>query len=300
MLGLYTAYVGKVIAFVRLQFSSRADVGIVVATCNESSDNREALRLYQERLEISGYSVELVRYCKCGTGSECNVLLENIGREGHTFLWHVSHNYHRLHELTLFVNGGFKSKAYGVSAMENIVSMLSEGRAKQQLRSMYIDQLKHSSGDISKLGEKSHVLHRFNCSSVRSYCSSQENLCTISDLPCKAQQKCACVPQKECRWIGTTSANPRFDEGRLAPATEDFNQTHSFFSWACARFGILPEQIIACGYSWGAIFAVGKSRLQRLSLQKYDQILKEYDLQGVNGGIMGHYMKRLYRSLYLC
>lgn len=95
------------------------ELDIVMAQCLE--DPHIAERLVQ-RFRAHGCGVTVHVYCKCGdtnagqpllwsTGEPlCNATLPNVGREGHSYLHHVTSRHATLAAYTLFLNGGISSK----------------------------------------------------------------------------------------------------------------------------------------------------------------------------------------------
>ena len=55
-----------------------------------------------------------------------------------------------------------------------------------------------------------------------------------------------------------------------------------------------------CGASRSGIFAVGASRVRAYPVSVYESLVDEYANYGTNGGIVSHYVERLYRGLFFC
>jgi hypothetical protein len=280
----------------------QADVGIVVSYCNEADDTVEFMESCVRNItRETELTVDIKYYCKCSAHSFCDVYLPNIGREGQTFVWHILNMHDSLNLVTVFVNGGFLSKPQkmGTSALRKIADELAQTYSTVGLKDKLSDFF--SDGGKSSLDESQfHYTAPVNCSVVEEHCSVDANRCTLADLPCEGESRCACSPQSNCSWTGSTKNNPVILNGHLEPAVNEEGGTHSMFTWACEKLGIMPARIIGCGYEWSATFAVGRNRLQRLPLGAFAELLREYDSHGANGGVVVHYMERLWRSMYLC
>lgn len=273
----------------------RADISVVVSYCDESEDTMSHLEAYANDTRVTGLDVEVIYYCKCAIHDFCSFHLPNIGREGHTYLWHISHSHDS--NVTVFINGGFMSKSSAQASVQKIFSELIHNslQIKNNGLNFYCDEQKTSWDDNPSLYARSD-----NCSTVHEYCSLESNRCSISDLPCSGESVCGCVEQANCSWIGATKENPVILGGHLISALNEQGEKHSMFSWSCEKLGICPSTIIQCGYSWSAVFAVGRSRLRRLPRHTRLQLLREFDNYAANGGVVVHYLERLWRSVFLC
>lgn len=233
--------------------------------------------------------VEVSYYCKCLLHDFCSLHLPNVGREGHSYLWYVAHNYDSLASTTVFINGGFESKPHAKFAVHKIFNVLISDSAdvRKKGEMFYCDERETSWTDTATI-----FMQTQNCSVVEEYCGVDTNRCSISDLPCFGQSKCGCSPQVNCSWVGSTREKLVITGGQLESALNNVGEAHSIFSWSCDKLGISPETIEQCGYSWSAVFAVGRSRLHRLPEGLYLQLIEEFDLFGANGGVVVHYLER--------
>lgn len=296
----------KIVEFGRLNPIKRSikDVELVVSYCNEE-DTVGVLERHITELQTKGVRADITYYCKCEAKSFCDTFLPNIGREGQTFMWHVFYNYDSLYPTTVFINGGFLSKTHTSYAVEKIFNNIGQVESVQEMPGLqrthdfYVDEHVYYNGSIFSRARSSHTT-KVNCMEVNEYCSADENLCSVSDLPCVDGSRCGCQPQSNCSWTGLTQANLKYQNGHLEPLWDDYGREHSFFTWACKRLNILPATIVQCGYSWGAVFAVSRNRLHRLSSDDYHNILLDYNVSGGTGGVLVHYMERLYRTVYFC
>ena len=75
---------------------------------------------------------------------------------------------------------------------------------------------------------------------------------------------------------------------------------HSLYTWACSRFNLSASLMHQCGASRSGVFAVGASRIRAHPKSAYESLFVEYEKYGKNGGIVGHYAERMYRSLFFC
>ena len=313
-----TTYAGPVIFLVALAalvrtfshgsvlFTTRAHVGVVVSFCREPLESIASLRSLTVKLEAAGLKVDTLYYCKCVSRPWCTMMIPNIGREGQTFLWHVFQTYKTLHHVTIFVNGGFLSKPHTTAALTDMVDhllknpILQSRQPRINLATTLLDDF-YSDGGAFTWEKPNQVVGTVkNCSVVSEFCAVQANLCDIADLPCVGTERCGCTAQRTCNWVGASKENPTTAGGALQPALSDGDAPHSIYSWACDILGISPNKIRECGYTWGATFAVGRNRLKRLPASDYEKLLVEFEKYGTNGGIMVHYMERLWRSIYLC
>jgi len=93
--------------------------GVVVSICQEPQEMFLALKTLMRELDnchgFTGYI-----YCKCGPWYRCDLTLPNVGREGNTFVTHVSKSYGTLDDVVWFVNGGFMSKEHATKAFSKI------------------------------------------------------------------------------------------------------------------------------------------------------------------------------------
>ena len=275
----------------------QTDVAVIVSCCNEPKDAFAAIERNVDEIRAIGLVVKVSYYCKCSVRDLCTFHLPNVGRESHSYLWHIAHTYDSLASTTVFINAGFESKSHARAAARKIFSELMDnsGRVKTEGHDFYSDQHK-----MSWVNNRLSITLAANCSIVQDHCSLISNWCNISDLPCSQESKCACDKQTNCSWVGLTRENPNTLNGYLEPALNKEGEEHSMFTWSCDKLGVHPLTIQQCGYSWSAVFAAGRNRLRRLPKHVYLQLLREFDLYGANGGIAGHYLERLWCTMYLC
>ena len=281
-------------------------IDIVVSICNETDDTFSFLRGNADKLQRF-YDVTLVFYCKCMPRDQCISYLPNIGRESHTFLWHTVARYHNLSDVTIFVNGGLLSKNHVSQGLKKIVDDLlnfEQTRALVDLRSIYADQY-FASWNPGLLPKHREDFDLHGClSAVSEFCESSAS-CNIGDF-WFCEQQCGCDSPKECRWAGLSTENRAFSDVYLPQAVDvivgGLNETlvHNIYSWACSRFYLTPYAIDHCGYTHGAVFAVGSLRLRTYSKSTFTKVVNEFALYGPTGGLAGHYMERLYRSVFHC
>ena len=282
-------------------------IDIVVSLCNETKDT--LLFLEERRSTLSKfYIVSVIYYCKCGHRDECNFILPNLGRESHTFFWHLESRYHKLSDLTVFLNGGIMSKSHVKEGLDQIVDELSKFERSEyyfrkyvNFRSAYIDRML-TSWNTTLESEFKESVSVYPCvAEVPRFCESSAR-CNIDDFSF-CEERCGCDRPKACRWAGLSDGNNAFSNVTL-PRASDFERgvslVHNIYSWACARFQLSPDTIDRCGYTYGAVFAVGSLRLKEYPRSVYSKLVSEYARYGPTGGVAGHYMERLYRSVFHC
>jgi hypothetical protein len=72
------------------------------------------------------------------------------------------------------------------------------------------------------------------------------------------------------------------------------------YTWACSRLGVDAKILHQCGASQSGVFVVGSERLRSYPKLVYDSLVEEYEAYSTTGGLMGHYMERMYRSMFYC
>lgn len=313
-------------------FKNNATLEMVVAACNEpearfdelrqltsSTDMRKALR----KRNMGAVTMRI--YCKCAANVWCDAQLENTGREGHTYLTHIARNYDDLATITIFVNGGpgagstaTRKRSMLNAVMRAVVSALAS-QSTPALEYLWAD------GKIFRHLPSAQSQHAWaatdhSCSSSAARrCASRIRCKTFARRrPLKAlclRGDCECDAPEECRWIGGTKANLAFashvhklpknasnvDAGLLStprahlpPATPP-----DFVHWACLHFAVDFETFRRCGYRSMATFAVGSARVRMLSHQVYKSAERELASHGITGGLAGHYLERLWRSIFV-
>jgi len=81
---------------------SNISMEIIVSACNDTktvSEIKHMLKPYKD--------AKLVVYEKCGSTDYDNIPLDNVGREQHTFAYHVSKNYDSLSDKVICTAGNF-------------------------------------------------------------------------------------------------------------------------------------------------------------------------------------------------
>ena len=126
---------------------------------------------------------------------------------------------------------------------------------------------------------------------LSSYCGSVEarRACARSPtlLPCGAPAPCACdvPPPETCRW----------KRRRLEPASPP-----SLAAWGCAHWGVAPQTAAACGWQAYGSFAVGRRLVEAWPVATLSGARRQLERAGRHGGMAGHFMERLWRSVFLC
>ena len=73
----------------------------------------------------------------------------------------------------------------------------------------------------------------------------------------------------------------------------------SFYQWACSRLHVTPNTINTCGFANFGVLAVGVDRLRLYNRSFYEALCDEFALYGSTGAVMGHFMERLWRSMFV-
>ena len=289
--------------------SARASLAFVVSQCQEPLATVELINKISLELHRY-YETSVIFVCKCGMRYHCSYSLPNVGRDTHTFVNHIVQTYSELHDITVFLNGGFMAKHHTLLALKRISWALKRNVfSGEQARQIYIDRDVLSTVFYEKnfAGQS-----RTTCAhTVSEYCDFQSMEVTLRSkqgkrrctqtFPCVSGQECPCDVQVNCSWQGSSSQN----WGQMNPTLDPTSPSsgvhgESFYAWACSRLNLIPNMLHECGASWGSVFAVGADRINALPIMLYSNLHNEYKLYGANGGIMGHYMERSFRALFFC
>ena len=290
----------------------KTTLGLVVSVCKEPRDAIQEIESFIVRLKNSGFDVRRHIYCKCGPWrAACDRNVSNLGREGETFMRHIAENYHALDDVIWFVNGGFLSKKHTRKAVARHMRVFTSrallGRfhgERNEAQTVYLDDWITSFESVEVHKEmKNQDLAQSCLEDVSKHCLSKFR-CEYK-LPCADNQACACEVQRDCRWIGATKSNywntSLAGDRLLVPVSDmSFPYGHSLYTWACSRFNVGASLLHRCGASRSGVFAVGASRIRAHPKSVYQLLVAEYETYGVNGGIVGHYIERIYRSLFFC
>lgn len=286
-------------------------IGIVVSWCNEPNEAHATLRAYENELRQL-FSVNVWHYCKCSSREECVETLPNVGREGHTFLHHVASRYNSssLDDLTVFVNGGFLAKNYTRDALRRVFMRLeslkrSRWTSDSVLTNVFADQ------EILVWDEPDKVAERESLSrcmqSVAQLCADDSAHRCRHKFSCAEGQTCGCDAHTLCAWSGSTTENRNGATTTLPPTSVRAKENlginvanNNMYTWTCSRTSIDPSTIHSCGTTYGAVFAVGKARIRARDADFYLELKNELETYGVTGGMMSHYIERLYRTLFYC
>ena len=286
-------------------------IGIVVSWCNEPNEAYAELRAYENELRQL-FSVNVWHYCKCSSRDECVETLPNVGREGHTFLHHVASRYNSslLDDLTVFVNGGFLAKAYTRVALRRVFVRLGNLKRSRWtsdfiLANVFADQ------EILVWDEPDEVAEQESLSrcmqSVAQFCADGSAHRCRHKFSCAEGQTCGCDAHTSCAWSGSTMENRNDALTTLPPTSVRVKDNlglnlanNNMYTWTCSRTSIDPLTIHSCGTTYGAVFAVGEARIRARDVDFYLELKKELETYGVTGGMMVHYMERLYRTLFYC
>jgi len=278
-------------------------VGMVVSVCKEPQETLFVLRGLIRELRDNGFEARHYIYCKCGPWYACDQTVHNVGREGHTFMMHIFQRYSELDDVVWFVNGGFLSKLHAKATFYDIRRSLTSLRFQRHLANRtYIDDSIKSFKRLSHIEKNMAAATKVSCLAIaQEHCESVYK-CEYT-LPCVSDEACACSIQRQCQWIGATKENYNATVSSalaVPPPDGDAPRGHSMYTWACSRLHLNARLLHRCGASRSGVFAVGSERIRAYPKYMYESLAKEYDAYSTSGGLMGHYMERLYRSLFFC
>lgn len=289
-----------------------ATLELVVAACNEPAERMDELRAMVRDLNATrrAWTATMLVYCKCATHAYCDAYLENVGKEAHTYLEHITRRYDSLAGVTVFVNPG-----------SGRLSRTFNERYKAQLFARLIQQTKAAIADgvmtdafFADGKQTNPAAAAVSFAAVRgadddveaaAMCRENANQsCPLRmTLPCR--RHCGCGDPGECRWSGSTAANaiaqratelrpgPRI--GVLPPA-----RPPAFVQWTYQHTAVPPGVWLQCGGACCGLFAVGAARVRARRLGFYSLLSRELVAAGASGGVAGHYMERLWRSMFVC
>ena len=129
------------------------------------------------------------------------------------------------------------------------------------------------------------------------YCSNRStrcNMCTGFHAILRCEE-CPCDAQASCMWNGATDRARRSQPPHLMPA-----RPASFAAWACKHWGIPPMTVQRCRWQWTGTFAVGSALIRQRNVSTYRRVAAALAAAGREGGVEGHFMERLWRSIFYC
>ena len=199
-----------------------------------------------------------------------------------TGLWRFPRSMQR----TVFVDGGATLRNSDVCRNRGGGTLGFIGRDGQRVR----DVLHEHSREC-----KAEQLEAF-CAGARR-CKTCTGFNTI--LQCGDKKTdCVCNDQVgKCNWHGLTTENARVHgaNGKLIAASPP-----SFARWACKYWSVSPDVFEACQWQWTGSFAVGAHNIEARPKAVYERARAELAAGNSTGGLAGHYMERLWRSIFLC
>lgn len=287
---------------------TRISLALIVSQCQEPLSSAQYLNSIVKTLN-KAYTTSITFVCKCGMRYHCTYSVANVGRETHTFVKYIVDTYGELRDITVFINGGFAAKVHTVVALKHITRTLKGGHFhSRQARGLYIDRDVRS---IDFARKRLSSLSQTTCAGIISkYCTASTPLEALRSkrgkprcsqtFPCVSGQECPCDIQLNCSWRGSSAQNWGQVMTLDPTVSRKGIQGESFYGWACSRMSLTPHILRTCGASWGSVFAVGADRVKLLPLGFYENLLREYEIYSTNGGIMGHYMERIFRALFYC
>lgn len=295
------------------------------------------LRAATQHAHSREWTVSMRMYCKCGVHAWCDERLPNVGREGHTFLEHMVRHYDQLADVTLFMNPGTGDRSVSASKVriaDRVMSDTLHALAHDKLtESFYADgEARAVFAPVASVGAaRNWSLARQTCwTDAATLCSPQavaaaSKQCPVHlILPC--ERHCGCGDPGVCKWSGSTLANnvtlpaslasarterrtARRKMAALLPAHPSASRTMavlaaaqpaSFSQWACDWLAVSLKTFKRCGWARTATFAVGSARVRSHPSSVFKETAQELARVGVTAGVSGHYMERLWRSLFVC
>ena len=218
------------------------------------------------------YSPNVVIYNKGQDDIPNAISLPNVGRESHTYLYHIITNYHHLADLTVFVQGSCPSFGY-------------QGKQGGHLYSnYYFDDYIHTNQEI-ELIVTSCISSNLNQLSLRKGYEKYRNIRRpISKMP---------LNTPEDHWLNFTDFSDFKKYVHNLKIDQKGNHTlESFWTTYISKKHQLPQFLY---YNQGAQFSVSKEVIHRHSLSFYQALLKELD-HNINP-YQGYYMEWLWPYL---
>lgn len=265
---------------------------LVVAVCDEGSALKAEVDRIAQRLSAHLH-LRVAFYCKCTPWQWCSKRLPNVGREGHTHLYHIAADYYRLDVISLFINGGaviqaarprsrlarnaVESKSSQLSRVtQDVIALVERSSSAEMLARAFADGSGHKQTyRYCNNGGRAHFVKLAapsvcHAAATASFCSEAEagrrhslhsKLTTCAHLGSKGlgcNNGSVCHPQRNsCRWrsYGSTANNARVLGANASILTQA--SPASMAEWMCTHWSLTPEVLQACSWAWYGTFAVG-------------------------------------------
>jgi hypothetical protein len=276
------------------------ELELVVALCREQ--NLHFLRTLVHEL-FAAYNVTVTFYCKCGlhpSATACTQL-ENVGREAHTFLHHLVSRYDSLAPVTFFINGGMGAEAGATEC----VFLTAHNLAAVGTRAWFVDKNLRLEKPVARANDTQWG------GSTAAFIARAREECTNGTACCKLCRVSWCCrlfgsglcpltedrlfdEQASCKWGGKNAENygGQFDR-RLKPASPP-----AFAAWVDQRWGVSIHTFEQQQWSPASVFAVGREAVRAWPKTRLEGALAELAASGLNGGMVGHFYERTWRSLF--
>ena len=196
----------------------------------------------------------------------CTETLANVGNEGHSYLHHMVVRYDSLAPVTLFLpdtiwNDPTQQKPHYT---HDVVAALLASRGRLAFADMHWPD-----------------------TPLRFAQSRLKELVQGFKFPCADRN----VGSRQCRWDGTSGANPL--GGALVPA-----EPNDFLAWMRVHAHTTLWDMLACGWSFRGVFAASRGAIRSHEVGLYDHLRGE--LAKAKFPMAGMYQERLWRRLFLC
>lgn len=216
------------------------------------------------------YRPNVIIYNKGNDPIDGSILLPNVGRESHTYLYHIISNYNNLANKTVFVQGGQPSFGYS-----------GTGKGGHLYSNYYFDDYINGARD-PELIITSAVSSNLEKLYIRKGYNKYQNINRpISRMPTNTFQD---------HWL--SSSNFTHFRNYLQELKSSQNGVYtlkSFWKKYISNHHPLPDFLY---YNQGAQFSVSKEIIQRKSLDYYRQLIKE--LEHDKNPYQGYYLEWLW------
>lgn len=222
------------------------------------------------------YHPNVIIYNKGIETIENSVSLSNVGRESHTYLYHITSNYDNLAERTVFVQGSQPSFGYSGS-----------GKGGHLYSNYYFDDYINGEGD-PELIVTSAISTNLERLYVRKGYDKYQNINRpISKMPTNTSQD---------HWLSPSNFTHFRDYLQKLKFSQKGNHTlKSFWRKYISNKHPLPDFLY---YNQGAQFSVSRKRIRKRSLDYYRQLIHE--LENDKNPYQGYYLEWLWPYILEC
>lgn len=205
-----------------------------------------------------------------------SIPLQNVGRESHTYLYHIINNWDNLADRTIFFQGGGPS--FGYRGAKDGGHMFSN---------YYFDDYINSTNELEMI-ITSRVSSKLEKLSIRNGYDKQKNMCRpINILPNKLyDNNDYWLPWSDFSGFKTFLTNKRKEQNAKHDLT-------SFWYKYISNKAPMPEILM---YAQGAQFSISRELIQKNSKEYYQQLIKE--LEHNKDCYQGYYMEWLWLYIF--